>query len=569
MLLPTTRSLAVLTVALLSAVPAWAADIQAVSKIDAATIFPLGAEVTRVLKVRIPAGEHTVVLKDLPQSAIAPSIRVEAKATGALAIGAVDTQRAFIAEAETAITAVERRQLEAEIEKLNDEKARHGADIEAAQAQKKLIASIADGATRPVPVGTAAPQQPDWAALGSLVATQTAAAQRAILEAQLRIRESDKKIGELQKKLAPIAPAQVERTEVRIAVTAATPLEADVIVRYQVQQAAWTPFYDARLTTGSKTAAPKLQLVRRASIQQRTGEAWDNIALTLSTTRPSQGSQAPDLAPMLVDLFDPTVVRQTAPMSAPAPMAAPEPRALQDRARLNAAGARGDADAPAKAKEAVAVQATIDGNAFQALYGIPGRHTVPMTNETKRVQIDQSDLDNVPLTVRTVPKRDARAFLYAKLKVPATTAILPGQVSLFRDGTFVGNARLPQLAPTEDHELGFGQDDNVRVKYAVVDEKRGETGIITTSRTEAKSFKISVKSLHERPIQVRVTDQFPVAQNQDIKVETNTKVAPTGKDPDDKRGLVYWDFELKTDEERTLDFGYRMTWPAAKQISGR
>jgi uncharacterized protein (TIGR02231 family) len=567
MLLPTTRSLAVLTVALLSAVPAWAADIPATSKIDAATVFPLGAEVTRILKVRIPAGEHTVVLKDLPQSAIAPSVRVEAKATGALAIGAVDTQRTFITEAETAITAAERRQIEAEIEKLNDEKARHGADIEAAQAQKKLIASIADGATRPVPVGTAAPQQPDWAALATLVATQTAAAQRNILEAQLRIRDSDKKLVELQKKLAPIAPAQVERTEVRIAVTAAAPLEADVTVRYQVQQAAWTPFYDARLTTGSKTAAPKLQLVRRASIQQRTGESWDNIALTLSTTRPSQGSQAPDLTPMLVDFYDPMVMRQA---SAPAPVAAaPEPRALEDKARMKMAGARASADAPAKVQEAVAIQATIDGNAFQALYGIPGRHTVPMTNETKRVQIDQNDIDNVPLTVRTVPKKDARAFLYAKLKMPATTAVLPGQVSLFRDGTFVGTARLPQLAATEDHELGFGQDDNVRVKYAVVDEKRGESGIITTSRTEAKAFKVSVKSLHERPIQVRVTDQFPVALNQDIKVEISTKVQPTGKEPDEKRGLVFWDFELKADEERTLDFGYRMTWPAAKQISGR
>ena len=43
------------------------------------------------------------------------------------------------------------------------------------------------------------------------------------------------------------------------------------------------------------------------------------------------------------------------------------------------------------------------------------------------------------------------------------TPILPGQVSLFRDGTFVGNGRLPLLSPGEEHELGFGVDDAVRV----------------------------------------------------------------------------------------------------------
>jgi uncharacterized protein (TIGR02231 family) len=566
----TRGALLTVTALLLASASAHAADVAATSQIDAVTVFPSGAEVTRVLKIRVPAGEHIIVLKDLPAGAVPPSIRVEGKSTGALAIGAVDTQRTFLTEAETALSAAERRQIETDIEKLNDEKTGHAAAVEAAQAQKKLIGNLADLPGKPVPVGATAPAQPDWAQLAQLIAQQTAAAQRTILDAQVKMREADRKIVELQKKLAPIAPAQVERTEVKIAVTAQGATDADFTVRYQVANAAWTPFYDARLTTGTKTTTPKLQLVRRASIQQRTGEAWTNIALTLSTTRPTQGTQAPDLQSQLLDLFDPTTART---MSAPAPAAvappaAPAKQALgvgpqEDATRF---GFRGDAKRePVAAQE---VRATIDGNAFQALYGIPGRHSVATSGEVKRVQIDQSDVD-ATLTVRTVPKRDPKAFLYTKLTTPKTTAILAGQVALFRDGTFVGDGRFPQLAPGEEHELGFGQDDNVRVKYAVTDEKRGETGIISTSRTEAKNFKITVKSLHERPIQVRVIDQFPVTQNQEIKVETNSKIPPSGKDPDDKRGVIYWDATLAPDEERAFDFGYRITWPAAKQISGR
>jgi uncharacterized protein (TIGR02231 family) len=361
-----------------------------------------------------------------------------------------------------------------------------------------------------------------------------------------------------------VAPAQEERTEVRIAVNAGAALEADLTVRYQVQQAAWTPQYDARLSTGTRTTAPRLQLVRRATIQQRTGEAWTNVALSLSTTRPTQGSQAPDLQPMLVDAVDPPPPRPAAvALDSAAPVARAAPPAAPMARTMSASGA---ADVAQKAAEEV--RATIDGNAFQALYGIPGRTTVVGNGEAKRVQIDATDLEP-SLVARTVPKRDPKAFLYAKLTTPRTTAILAGQVSLFRDTTFVGTARFPQLAPGEEHELGFGQDDNIVVRYAVTEEKRGETGIITSSKTEVKSFKVTVKNLHARPMPVRIVDQFPVALNQDVKVDFTARVAPTVRDPEDKRGLAYWDVTLAPDEERALEFGWRLTWPGAKQLQVR
>ena len=99
------------------------------------------------------------------------------------------------------------------------------------------------------------------------------------------------------------------------------------------------------------------------------------------------------------------------------------------------------------------------------------------------------------------------------------TPILPGQVSLFRDGTFVGNGRLPLLAPGEEHELGFGVDDAVRVRHTIAEEKRAETGIITSSKTDTRNYRITVKNLHERAIPVTVIDQIPVSQNADIKIE--------------------------------------------------
>ncbi|HJU31198.1 MAG TPA: DUF4139 domain-containing protein, partial [Hyphomicrobiaceae bacterium] len=169
--------------------------------------------------------------------------------------------------------------------------------------------------------------------------------------------------------------------------------------------------------------------------------------------------------------------------------------------------------------------------------------------------------------VRTVPKRDQRAFLYAKVRMARGTPVLPGQVSIFRDGTFVGTGHLPLLSPGEEHELGFGVDDAVRVRHAIAEEKRAESGIITSSKTDTRSYRITIKNLHERPIPVSVIDQIPVSQNGDIKIELLGKTAPSRRDMEDRRGLLAFDMELKPDEERIVDFGYRVTWPAAKRVT--
>src|SRR5262249_54991015 len=223
-------------------------------------------------------------------------------------------------------------------------------------------------------------------------------------------------------------------------------------------------------------------------------------------------------------------------------------------------------------KEAPATQAaeqqraSVDAQAFQAVYGIAGRVSVPATGEAKRVQIDDMQLDPA-LMLRTVPKSDQRAYLYAKRPTARGPPILPGQVALFRDSTFVGNGRLPQLAPGEEHELGFGVDDAVRVRHAVLEEKRSESGIITSSKTDFRNYRITIKNLHERAVPVTVIDQVPVAQNADIRVELLAKTPPTKRDPDDKRGLLVWEMKVDPDEEKAVEFGYRVTWPAAKKIT--
>jgi uncharacterized protein (TIGR02231 family) len=554
---------------LASTAGAMSAEIKATSRINAVTVYPAGAEVTRVGQVKVEGGEHVVLFTDLPAQALSGSIRVEGRATGTLEIGSVDTRRVSVPRTDDAIAATERKQVEDMIEKLKDERALLQATVDSAQAQKTLINNLAQLPMQPTgPNGAAL--QPDWSQLFTLIGQRSAEAQKTILDTQIRIRDTDRQIADLTRKLATLAPTQEERTEVKVFVSATGALDADLTIRYQVRTASWTPFYDARLSTGTRDQAPRLQLIRRASIQQRTGESWDDVQLALSTARPSAGSAAPVLNPMTVDY-----VPDAPPAAQPRDLPARGHGGYMDK-RERDAGGRADGELSGEPRELNRAEerfanvdqtlAQIEAQPFQAVYAIAGRVAVPSTGETKRVQVDDMALDPT-LTVRTVPKADAKAYLYAKLTTTRGTPLLPGSVALFRDATFVGNGQLPLLAPGEEHELGFGVDDMVRVRHAIVEDKRGETGLISTSKTDVRNYRITVKNLHERAIQLRVLDQIPVSQNEAIKIELLGRTPPTRRDVEDKRGVLAWDMTLAPDEEKAVEFGYRVSWPAAKNVN--
>nr|HML30771.1 DUF4140 domain-containing protein [Hyphomicrobium sp.] len=101
---------------------AFAAQVPAASSVDAVTVFLSGAEVTRLAKAHLDKGEHTIVVADLPVSAIPGSIRVEGRATGKLDIGSVDTARKLLQHAESEAADSQRKVLEDKLQSLNDQK---------------------------------------------------------------------------------------------------------------------------------------------------------------------------------------------------------------------------------------------------------------------------------------------------------------------------------------------------------------------------------------------------------------------------------------------------------------
>lgn len=537
-----------------------AAEVPASSKIDAVTVFPSGAEITRLIKVKLEPGEHTLLVRDLTGEALPESIRVEASAGGRLEIGSVDARIIGLSSGDPAVAQSERKKIEDQIEALNDSRRVQEGIVQASALQRSYLENLVKLPQTPIGAGGPSSRE-DWGALFAVIGNSVTEALKASEAAAVKTREIDRQLADLSKQLANAGGnGRQDRTEIRIHVSAAEPLEAELSLRYQTQTASWTPFYDGRLTIGARDAAPSLVITRRASVQQNTGEDWDGVTLALSTTRPGATTSAPDLKPLVVDFA--SLAKLESPSGGYT-----KQRAISSDKRGADEFDENQFDQFQRRRRATETIASARITAFQTVYGVPGRTVIRSTGEAKRLQIGTEAIKPT-IMVQTAPRIDQSAYLYARMLLPATASpFLEGQVSLFRDGVFVGNGTMPQLAPGEEHDLGFGVDERVKVKRVVLENKRGQTGTFTTSYTEDRRYAIAVKNLHDRAVQVRVFDRKPIPLHQDIKVEFQAQgMQPTETDVNDQRGVMMWQISAEPGEEKHIGFSYRLSAPVGNPI---
>jgi len=550
--------LATLILATSCLTPALAGELRGSSHVDAVTVYPSGAEVTRVAEAHLTAGDTTLLLEDLPGELDAQSIRVEGVGGEGLAIGSVDSKLIYLS---TDGADARRALLEKQIEDLQDERQALDQTLSDADYQKKLLLSLADKQLAPSTDAKTTPV--DAAQLGSLldlVSVKLNAISKVIHEVKIRQREIDKKVGEIQNVLATVAPAQVSRIQVAVHLTVPAQTDGTFKLRYRINNAGWAPFYDARLTTPDKTQKSRVELVRRAEVMQSSGESWDNVALTLSTARPLGATAAPELWEQEIQVYEPLadkmkkesdgLARNFLPLNAPAP----------------AVDAAGSIVAEEAKKDVVQKQAIMEVAGFQALYGIQGRVSIDNSGTSKKVRI-ATDNYAATLNALAVPKLDPSAYLTAAFTIKGEAPLLAGIVNLYRDGVFMGQGALPLLSPDEEAKLGFGADDLIKVRRAEVKRRKAEEGLISTSSVEERAWDIVVKNLHDVTIPVTVLDQLPYSANENVVIEPMAQITPpTEKDLNKRRGVMAWRFDLAAKAENTLKFGYKVTWPVNMQV---
>ncbi|MBM7485018.1 uncharacterized protein (TIGR02231 family) [Bradyrhizobium sp. USDA 3686] len=543
-----TTSLVLVTTAFASS--SWAAELDATSAIDTVTVYPDGATVTRVIAVDLPSGDSTLIAKDFPLGLDTSSIRVEGEGGAKLTIGTIDARTPRAAP-------VNLPELDKRIEALNDQRADLQGAIDSANARRKFAEHFAEAS--PAGIGDKGEARPiaEWRTAFATVGEEIASADTAVRDATRKMREIDRQIAQLEVERKAKPPSKLE---VRMDIAAPAATKATLRVTYNVRNARWLPLYDARLDTGAKDRKPQLELVRRAEVTQSTGEDWSNVTLGVSTVRIGRGGSAPELNSLVAQYPQVPKPRALGSLSDSAvPAAAP----MQQR-KMETSAAKAADDIRERAEEQQAVAEIGD---FQASYKIPGRVSLGAAEGAKSLRIASMTVP-ADLMVRAAPVMDPTAFLEASFKQTDDTSLLPGKVAIYRDGTFVGRGKLSASAKDDIVRLGFGADDKVRIERAVLKRNEGSAGLlVTTSKTDERSFKTTIRNGHDFPIKVAIEDQLPVSENEDILVEMlPATTPPTASNIRDRRGVLEWSFDAKPGEVKDINFVWRIRWPKDKSM---
>ena len=526
-----------------TALPAFADTIAATSRITAVTVYPDGAKLTREVRFTAPAaGSHELLVTDLPYDSDPGLIRLapsEGLQVGAFALRAdrlPPREDPLTPDQQTAKAAVEAAEAAADQAALA--LAAVNARVEAADAQVRFLSSFSgalpDGAT------------PDAIrSMAAMIGTETLAARQAALAAQAELPPAQKALTEAQEALAKaqagydaLPSADMDYTALSVAVTAAGAGEETVTVTQYVGNASWRPVYDLNLT---REGGDALTLNRAVLVTQYTGEDWAGVALTLSSSGPAEQAAPSQLWPELRSIG---------------------PEVEEEELARKSLGGADMAMLPAPVAEA-APESITAGMALEGdtvVYNYPEPVTVATGAENLRLALDNLDFAPVVEAV-AVPRLDKTAFVMASFTNASDEPLLPGQAMLFREGVLVGSTWLDVIAPGVETDVGFGAIETLTVKREMPKRAGGETGVFTSANQQSESAVITVENTGDQAWPVRILDQVPYSEQDDLEIEVSASPEPTETDVEGQRGILAWEFDLAAGGKETITLEQVLTWP--------
>ncbi len=521
------------------------------SAVSAATIYPQGATLVRTMAFDIPAGQHRLLISDIPYEFQRETLQI--LGGQGLVFGA---SRVISSRVQPDDLSIERREeleakiasLEAQITTTQEESAAAGLVINAASARIKLLDSIGNQQAQSAATAleTAAISVETLSALVSLVGNETLSALQDAQAARVEIARINRGAEALRQELqnaredlARLVKPSERSYGLALDVTAAADTSGTLQISYVIDGAYWQPVYDFALDTETE----RLNVERKVVVTQNTGEDWLGALVTVSTSTP----------------FD--WQRFALPSTNLARFSLPRPPAPQLQARRMSSDAMGAAAEIVMVEQpATMAETAVNFQGITATYTLPTGTNVRSGDEGTLITLNSTEYD-VALSARANMAGSSTAFLIAEMTNTSDEPFLPGRASYFRDGAFVSSGSVGMMAAGATAELGFGKVDGLTVLRSVLRREDGSSGVLTTSNDRVVDYAFAIENVTNRAWDVVVYDRVPVSEQEELVVDWSARPRPTETDVEGRRGVLAWAFALESGSRKTIKLSYELQWP--------
>lgn len=211
------------------------------------------------------------------------------------------------------------------------------------------------------------------------------------------------------------------------------------------------------------------------------------------------------------------------------------------------------------ASSALAESVTERATSFEFAIRVP--YTIPSDGRNHQVGVQEQELTS-SYEYYCTPKLDLDAFLFAQVTGWEGLNLLAGPAFIYFEGTYVGESLLDLGGVGDTLDISLGRDKGVTVQRT----KRkdfSQRQIIGSRRVESVGWEIAVRNNKAQPIDLVITDQYPIAQRSEIEVKLDEN---GGASVNAEKGFLTWKERIEPRTNKQLRFGYSVKVPKDRSV---
>jgi hypothetical protein len=286
------KNLALLLSILISVHTLFAGDtLKVSSKIKDVTCFFQGAQVTRTASVRLPKGKQILVFNQLPFTLNDESVQL--KSSDNCKVLSVKHELVYPSTRKSA----EEKKIEDQIEALEIEMKAIQNKFDVFGLEEKLLMDNSNIAKKYEGADIANIKD-----AANYYRARLNEIRQGKLDLSIKMDLKREKIKDLYAALNTLTSIKRNNySKVIVAVDCSSEAKEELKLSYYMYRAGWTPNYDFRVDDVTKP----LDIVYNANVFQSSGESWDKVNLTLSTSDPTLDGEKPELVNWILGNADP------------------------------------------------------------------------------------------------------------------------------------------------------------------------------------------------------------------------------------------------------------------------
>jgi hypothetical protein len=409
------------------------------------------------------------------------------------------------------------------------------------------------------------------------------------------------------------------KTSGRILVQVLTPVAGnyEFTVSYLTMAAHWEPAYDLKVTGSSDP----LQLLYKARLVQSSGIDWKHVKLSLSTSMPSRGGNAPILKARFLRFAERVVgygklynnngvgnylagsvvpedelkklpgvdadhvdvrIRGLVTTSLGQPLyivngqemspdvyAKLDPNTIGDIQVLKGDqatglyGSRGSSGVVViTLKNELGDYVGINENQLDVVFDIDIPYDIPSNGKEQGVELKEYKVPCV-YEYYAAPVADNVAYMLGQMQGWEKLNLLPGEASITVEGTYIGKSFIDPGSTQDTLSLTLGQDKRIVVKREKVTDF-SSVNFLGSNKKEVFTYQITVRNNKKEKAEMLLKDQYPISTDKDIEVELlDSGGAAVNKD----NGVLTWKLELAPGETRKCRISYSIKYPKDKTVN--